>query len=69
MKAENYQDESIVINGTPVTIVTYKIGEEYYCHISNADPGATIARSSGSTLEEARDKALRKANDRLVKVS
>ena len=65
MKAEQYQDELTEVNGFLVHIVTYKIGDEYYCHISNADPGANIARTSGSTMEEARQKAMQKAFERL----
>lgn len=69
MKAEQYQDELKEVNGISIRIVTYKIGDEYFCHISNADPGATIARAAGSTVEEARQKAMQKANERLVKVN
>lgn len=65
MKAEQYQDELKEVNGISVHIVTYKIGDEYFCHISNADPGANIARASGSTTEEARQKAMQKVFDRL----
>jgi uncharacterized protein YktB (UPF0637 family) len=68
MKAEQYQDELKEVNGILVHIVTYKIGDEFYCHIDNADPGATIARAAGSTVEEARQKAMKKATERLEKV-
>jgi len=65
MKAEQYQDELKEVNGFLVHITTYKIGDDYYCHIANADPGATIVRASGTTTEEARQKAMQKVFDRL----
>ena len=65
MKAEQYQDELKEVNGFLVHITTYKIGDEYYCHITNADPGATIARAGGKTVEEARQNAMQKAIGRL----
>jgi hypothetical protein len=54
MNTEHYQDELKEINGFLVHITTYKIGDEYFCHITNADPGATIARAAGKTEDEAR---------------
>lgn len=69
MKAEQYQDELKEVNGISIRIVTYKIGDEYFCHISNVDPGATIARAAESTVEEARQKAMQKAIERLEKVN
>jgi len=61
---EGYKVEETQINGTPVTVTTYKIGQTYYCHISNKDPGATIARAQGANLEEARKLAMAKCEQR-----
>ena len=65
MKAENYLQETHQINGVSVTITTYRIGEYHHCHIQNQDPGATIARAKGKTLDEAKLAALKKAQNRL----
>jgi len=65
MKTEEFKEEFRELNGTKVRITTYKIGDEFYCHIYNADPGATIARASGNTHEEAVQKALEKATTRI----
>lgn len=67
MNTEHYQDELKEINGFLVHITTYKIGDEYFCHVTNADPGATIARAAGKTVEEARQTAMQKVKERLVK--
>ena len=65
MKAENYQKEKREVEGRMINLTTYKIGERYFCHIDNVSPGATIARTGGGTLEEARELALQKVTARL----
>jgi hypothetical protein len=65
MRTEEFKEEFRELNGTKVRITTYKIDDEFYCHIYNADPGATIARASGNTREEALQKALEKATARI----
>jgi hypothetical protein len=61
MKAENYTERNEEIDGWPVHIVTYRIGEKYYCTIDNVDPGARFARAEAATREEAERVALEKA--------
>jgi len=65
MTTENFKEEFRELEGTKVRITTYKIGDECYCHIYNADPGATIARATAKTVEEAMQKAIEKASSRL----
>ena len=69
MKAEEYTEAVLELNGTEIRITTYKIGQEYYCHVYSADPGATIARSSALQRETAIDEALQKAKRRLSRTS
>jgi hypothetical protein len=54
------------INGFLVRLTSYRIGEIFHCHIDNIDPGATISRGSGQTLEHATSEAMEKAQNRLV---
>ena len=65
MNTENFKEEYVELEGIKVRSTTYKIGDECYCHIYNADPGATIARATASTVEEAKQKAVEKASSRL----
>lgn len=65
MKTENYVLESRQINGVNIDIQSYSIGGRFFCHISNTDPGATIARGRGATREEAIEEALTKTRSRL----
>ena len=61
MKAEDYTERHIEIDGWKVHIVTYRIGDRCYCTIDNVDPGARFARAEGATPEEAERVALEKA--------
>jgi len=61
MKAEDYTERKDQIDGWPVNIVTYRIGDKYYCTIDNVDPGARFARAGGATREEVERVALEKA--------
>ena len=61
MKADDYTERRDEIDGWPVHIVTYRIGEKYYCNIDNVDPGARFARASGATREEVERVAFEKA--------
>ena len=48
-----------------VHIVSYRIDGTYFCTVDNVDPGAVIARAKGSTQEEAEEKAVFRAQQRL----
>jgi hypothetical protein len=61
MKAEEYAERNDTIDTWPVHIVTYRIGDRYYCAIDNVDPGARFARAEGATREDAERVALEKA--------
>jgi hypothetical protein len=61
MKAEGYERRRVELSGWPIEIETYKLGDVYYCTITNVDPGARFARAEGPTREEAERQALAKA--------
>ena len=65
MKTENYEEELTEINGVTIRVTTYKIGDDYYCHVYNIDPGATIARSTATTREKAVEEAMVKVSQRI----
>jgi hypothetical protein len=66
MKAEEYTERQEEIAGWHVHIVTYRIGDRYYCTIDNVDPGARFARAEGATRDEAERAALEKAGKYLA---
>jgi hypothetical protein len=69
MNAENFTEEIVTIEGNSVRVVTYRIAEEYYCHVYNLDPGACIARFTSVNREKAKEEALAKAKQRLLKTA
>jgi hypothetical protein len=66
MKVENHAERRIEIAGWEVNLRTYQIGDTYHCKADNVSPGANIARSTGVTREEAEQKAIAKATERLA---
>lgn len=66
MKVENHTERKIEIGGWEVNLRTYQIGDVYYCKADNVSPGATIARSTGGSREEAEQIAIAKATERLA---
>jgi hypothetical protein len=66
MKVENHAERKIEIGGWEVNLRTYQIGDTFHCKADNVSPGAIIARSTGATREEAEQKAIAKATERLA---
>jgi hypothetical protein len=65
MKPEQYSERLLEAHGWPVRLISYRLGETFYCKADNVSPGALIASSSGATREEAETKALETASVRL----
>jgi hypothetical protein len=63
--AQSYTETSRQIGDQAVKVTSYKIGDRYFCHVTNVDPDATIARAHGDSREEAVGEAMRKATVRL----
>ena len=61
MKAEEYTERRETVDGWPVHLVTYRIGETFYCVVDNVDPGARFARAQGPNREDVERVALEKA--------
>lgn len=62
MKAEEYAERYEEVAGWRIHIVTYRIGEKYYCTIDNVDPGARFVRAEGTTRDEVERDAIDKAH-------
>ncbi len=65
MRPEDYQRRRVELGGWPVGIVSYRLGDRFYCEIDNVSPGARIARAEGATREAAEEEALAAAERRL----
>ena len=55
---EDYQHRQEKLADWPVNIISYKLGDLYYCTVDNVSPGARLARGAGITREEAERQAL-----------
>jgi hypothetical protein len=65
MHAEDFQERKLEVEGWPVNLSSYRLGEKFHAKADNVSPGAALARTSGVTREEAEDKALRRAAELL----
>lgn len=65
MRAEDYQERRIEINGWPVNLTSYRVGSVYHCKADNVSPGAALTRTTGATREEAEEKAIARARELL----
>ncbi|MBI3003668.1 MAG: hypothetical protein HYY54_08675 [candidate division NC10 bacterium] len=67
MKPEEYSRRQQQVGSWAINIVSYRLGDRYYCTVDNVEPGARIARGEGATREEAERSAVEKATARLAK--
>ena len=67
MQPEEFQERRIEIDGWPVKLTKYRIGANFICQADNVSPGATLARISAVTAEEAEAQAISKARHMLGK--
>ncbi len=65
MKVEDFAERRIEIDGWPVNLTSYRIGDTFHCRADNVSPGAGLARTTGETREEAEEKAIARAKDLL----
>ncbi len=65
LRPEEYQERVQAVPPFKVRIVSYRLGDEFYCSVDNVDPGAVIARGQGSTRAEAETSAMERATRRL----
>lgn len=67
MKPEEYSERQVELAGWPVKVTTYRLGSVYHSKADNVSPGATLARATGSTREEAEQAALDRARELLAR--
>ncbi len=67
LKAQDFKERELEIEGWPVKLTSYKVGEKYVCQADDVSPGACLARFSAATPEEAESQAISKARHLLGK--
>jgi hypothetical protein len=66
-KVEGFKERQFEIDGWPVKLTSYKVGDKYVCQADNVSPGACLARFSEATPEAAEAQAISKARHLLGK--
>ncbi len=67
MKPEQYSERGIDLDGWPVTIITYKLGDVFHSKIENNFTRGWTSRASASTRDEAERQALDQARAELAR--
>ena len=67
MKPQNYSKRKTEAAGWEVNVTSYQLGDRFYSTVDNISPGAWIAKTEGTTREEAEKKALDRAAELLAK--
>ena len=67
MKVEEYQERRLEVEGWPVNLTSYRLGDVFHAKADNVSPGAALARTTGVTREEAEKKALERAGQLLAR--
>lgn len=63
--SELYNERVVKLATWSLNVLTYPVGRNYVCIVSNLDPQATICRSKAATEEEAFQSAMELASSRL----
>jgi dsRNA-specific ribonuclease len=67
LKAEEYRERRLELAGWPVNISSYRLGAEWHAKADNVSPGAGLCRATGSTREDAEQKAAQRAEELLAR--
>src|SRR3954452_20833683 len=65
--SEGFSERQIELNGWPVRLTSYRVGNKFVCQADNVSPGACLARFSAPTAEEAEAQTISKARHLLGK--
>jgi len=65
MKAEEYSERKLEVEGWPVNITSWRLGEVWHAKADNVSPGATLARIAAPSKAEAEEKAVTRARELL----
>ena len=67
MTPENYSVRELTLEGWPVRLVSYRLGEQFHAKIENTSPGAALARASAASAAEAEQQVIAAATRRLAR--
>jgi hypothetical protein len=65
VKPENYSERQVDVDGWPVNLTTYQLGDKWHTKADDVSPGASLARIVADTREDAETRALARARELL----
>jgi hypothetical protein len=65
MRAEDFSERQLELEGWPVNVSSWRLGETWHAKADNVSPGAALARITAATKEEAEEKAIARAKELL----
>jgi len=65
MKAEDDSERRLELEGWPVNVTSWRLGETWHAKADNVSPGAALARITAATKEEAEERAIARARELL----
>ncbi len=63
---EGYEERLSTLEGTPIGVVSYPVGDEFVCRVDDIRTGMLIARGSARTRSEAEQSTLVVARSRIA---
>jgi len=67
MKAEEFQERQLELEGWPVNVASYRLDTIWQAKADNVSPGANLSRATGSTREEAESLVIQRAKELLAR--
>jgi len=65
MKVEQYSVRHLDVDGWPLDVTSWRLGEMWHAKADNVSPGATLARTTALSKEEAEQKVIARACEML----
>jgi len=65
LKPEHFSERKVDVDGWPVNLTTYQLGDKWHTKADNVSPGAALARVVADTREDAESRALARAKELL----
>jgi hypothetical protein len=65
VKAEEFSERKLEVEGWDVNLTTYRLGDKWHTKADNVSPGAALARVVADTKEDAEARALARARELL----
>jgi hypothetical protein len=67
MRPAGYEERTIEIGGWQVKLSSYQLEDLWHAKADNVSPGAWLARTTGTTREEAEEKSIARAAELLAR--